>query len=80
MKPIARILVGVALVLIGILTASFFGLLLAIADCSTQCQANHERLVPIALIILGIGLTVTGVLMLVGRLGARPASSKRIDS
>jgi hypothetical protein len=62
---------GIALVLVGILTAAFFGLLLLIADCTTQCQANHEQLVPIALIALGLALMVVGVLLLIGRLGGR---------
>jgi hypothetical protein len=56
MKPIVRILLGIGLVIIGILTAAFFGLLLLVADCSTRCQANHEQLVPIALVLLGSGL------------------------
>jgi hypothetical protein len=62
---------GIALVLLGILTTAFFGLLLLIADCTAQCQANHEQLVPIALIVLGLTLTVVGVLLLIGRLGGR---------
>ena len=72
MRPILRILLGIALVIVGILTAAFFGLLLLIADCTTQCQANHEQLVPIGLVPLGLALTVVGVLLLVGRLGRRP--------
>ena len=49
MKPIWRILLGIALVLVGFLTAAFFGLLLMIADCSIGCQEHHEWLVPVAL-------------------------------
>ncbi|TMB68907.1 MAG: hypothetical protein E6J51_05410 [Chloroflexi bacterium] len=60
------------LVLLGILTAAFYGLLLLIADCTARCQANHEQLVPIGLVILGLALTVVGVLLLIGRLGGRP--------
>jgi len=60
------------LVLLGILTAAFFGLLLLIADCTARCQANHEQLVPIGLVVLGLALTIVGVLLLVGRLGGRP--------
>ena len=71
MRPIWRILLGIGLALVGILTAAFFGLLLLIADCTTQCQANHEQLVPIVLILVGIGLAVVGVLLLIGRLGRR---------
>jgi tellurite resistance protein TehA-like permease len=74
MKPIVRILLGIALVIIGILSAAFFGLLLLIADCSTRCQANNEQLVPIALILIGLGFTVVGMLLLIGRLGKRDAS------
>jgi hypothetical protein len=73
MKPIVRILLGIALVLVGILTAGFFGLLLLIADCTTQCQANHEQLVPIALSLVGVGLAVVGVLLLIGRILPSPA-------
>ena len=60
------------LVLLGILTAAFFGLLLLIADCTARCQANHEQLVPIGLVVVGLALTVVGVLLLIGRLGGRP--------
>jgi hypothetical protein len=67
-KPILRIPLGIALVIIGFLTAAFFGLLLLIADCSTRCQANHEQLVPIALVLLGLGTVIVGVLQLIGRL------------
>jgi hypothetical protein len=79
MKPIVRILIGIVLVIIGILTAAFFGLLLLIADCSTRCQANHEELLPVGLVLLALGLTVIGVLLLIGRLGGRPASPRRAD-
>jgi hypothetical protein len=72
MKPIVRIPLGIALVLVGILTALFFGLLLMIADCTARCQADHEQLVPIGLIVLGLASAVVGVLLLVGRLGGRP--------
>jgi len=74
MKPILRIVLGIALVLVGILTAAFFGLLLLIADCIAQCQANHEQLVPIALVVFGLGLAVVGMLLLIGRLG-KPAGN-----
>jgi hypothetical protein len=77
MKPIVRILLGIALVLVGILTGAFFGLLLLIADCTAQCQANHEQLVPIGLVVLGLAFTVVGVLLLVGRLGARASAASR---
>ena len=60
------------LVLLGIPTAAFFGLLLLIADCTARCQANHEQLVPVGLVVLALALTVVGVLLLMGRLGARP--------
>jgi hypothetical protein len=33
---------------------------------------NHEQLVPIGLVVLGLALTVIGVLLLIGRLGGRP--------
>jgi hypothetical protein len=46
-------------------------LLLLIADCTTQCQAKHEQLVPLGLIVLGLALMVVGVLLLIGRLGKR---------
>ncbi len=71
MRPMARIVLGIALVLLGILAAAFFGLLLLIADCTTQCQANHEQLVPVALIVVGLAVAVVGVLLLIGRLGGR---------
>ena len=71
MRPIVRVIFGIALVLVGILIAAFFGLLLLIADCTAQCQANHEQLVPLALIILGLGIAVVGMLLLIGRLGRR---------
>jgi threonine/homoserine/homoserine lactone efflux protein len=77
MKPIVRILLGIALLIVGILTAAFFGLLLLIADCSSQCQANHEQLVPIGLVVLGLAFTVVGVLLLIGRLGGRPSAESR---
>jgi len=48
MKPVVRIVLGIALVLVGLLTTAFFGLLLLIADCTQRCQANHEQLVPLA--------------------------------
>jgi threonine/homoserine/homoserine lactone efflux protein len=70
-KPIWRILLGIVLVLVGPLTAAFFGLILLIADCTTRCQANHEQLVPVALVVFGLALTVAGVLLLIGRLGRR---------
>jgi len=77
MKPIVRIVLGVALLIVGILTAAFFGLLLLIADCTAQCQANHEQLVPIGLVVLGLAFTVVGLLLLVGRLGARASAASR---
>ena len=77
MKPIWRILLGIALALVGILTAAFFGLILLIADCTTQCQANHEQLVPVAIVLFGLALTVVGVLLLLGRLGGRRPSPQR---
>jgi uncharacterized membrane protein HdeD (DUF308 family) len=73
MKSIWRILLGIALVLVGILTAAFFGLVLLIADCTERCQANHEQLLPIAVVVIGLALTVVGVLLLIGRLGGRAA-------
>jgi ABC-type enterochelin transport system permease subunit len=76
-KPIVRIILGIALALVGILTAAFFGLILLIADCSTQCQANHEQLVPVAIVLVGLALTVVGVLLLLGRLGGRRPSPQR---
>jgi hypothetical protein len=77
MKPIVRILVGIALLIVGILTTAFFGLLLLIADCTSQCQANHEQLVPIGLVVLGLAFTVVGVLLLIGRLGGRPSAESQ---
>jgi hypothetical protein len=68
-KPVWRVLLGIALVLGGILTAAFFGLLLLIADCTQRCQANHEQLVPLALVLVGVAMTVVGVLLLARRLG-----------
>jgi threonine/homoserine/homoserine lactone efflux protein len=79
MKPIVRIPLGIALALIGILTAVFFGLLLLIADCSNRCQANHEQLLPVGLVVVGIALTAVGVLLLIGRLGGRPAVPRQAD-
>jgi hypothetical protein len=73
-KPIWRIVLGIALILIGILTAAFFGLLLLIADCTERCQANHEQLVPLGLVLAGVGVTVVGVLLVVGRLGGHPGN------
>jgi len=67
MKPIWRIVLGIALLLIGILIATFFGLLLMIADCSIGCKERHEWLVPVALVVLGVALAVVGVLLLIGR-------------
>jgi hypothetical protein len=46
-------------------------LILLIADCTSQCQAKHEQLVPFALVVFGLALTVAGVLLLLGRLGKR---------
>jgi hypothetical protein len=71
LKPVVRILLGIVLVLVGVLTSAFFGLLLLIADCTTTCQANHEQLVPIGLVLIGLAVTVVGVLLLIGRLGRR---------
>jgi threonine/homoserine/homoserine lactone efflux protein len=76
-KPIWRILLGIALAVVGSLTAAFFGLILLIADCTSRCQANHEQLVPIALALLGVAFAVVGVLLLLGRLGGRRASPQR---
>jgi formate-dependent nitrite reductase membrane component NrfD len=73
-KPIWRIVLGIALILIGILTAAFFGLLLLIADCTERCQANHEQLVPVGLVLGGLAVAVLGVLLVVGRLGGRPGN------
>ena len=69
MKPVVRIVLGIALVLVGLLTAAFFGLLLLIADCTQRCQANHEQLVPLALVLLGVAFAVVGVLLLAQRIG-----------
>ena len=69
MKPVWRVLLGIALVLVGILTAAFFGLLLLIADCTQRCQANHEQLVPLGIVLVGVGVTVLGVLLLARRIG-----------
>ena len=77
MKPIWRILLGIALALVGILTAAFFGLILLIADCTTQCQANHEQLVPVEIVLVALALTAVGVLLLLGRLGGRRPSPQR---
>jgi hypothetical protein len=74
MRAALRILLGIVLVLAGFLTAAFFGLLLMIADCSIGCQERHEWLVPLALVILGLALTVVGVLLLIGRLGRGPGN------
>jgi len=73
MKPLWRILLGIVLVLVGILAAAFFGLLLMIADCSIGCQARHEWLVPLGLVVLGLALAVVGVLLLIGRIFPSPA-------
>jgi hypothetical protein len=73
MRAALRILLGIVLVLAGFLTAAFFGLLLMIADCSIGCQERHEWLVPLALVILGLALTVVGVLLLIGRIFPSPA-------
>ncbi|TMD85548.1 MAG: hypothetical protein E6I78_08305 [Chloroflexi bacterium] len=77
MKPIVRMLLGITLVLVGILTAAFFGLLLLIADCTAQCQANHEQLVPLGLVGLGLAFAVVGVLLMIGRLGAGASAGSR---
>ena len=69
MKPVVRIVLGIALVLLGLLTTAFFGLLLLIADCTQRCQANHEQLVLLALVLVGVAVTVGGVLLLARRLG-----------
>ena len=69
MKPVVRIVLGIALILVGLLTTAFFGLLLLIADCTQRCQANHEQLVPLALVLVGVAVTVGGVLLLARRLG-----------
>jgi len=69
MKPVVRIVLGIALVLVGLLTTAFLGLLLLIADCTQRCQANHEQLVPLAVVLVGVALTVVGVLLLARRLG-----------
>ncbi|TMF07827.1 MAG: hypothetical protein E6I37_16845 [Chloroflexi bacterium] len=69
MKPVWRVLLGIALILIGVLMAAFFGLLLLIADCTQRCQANHEQLIPLALVVVGIAGAVVGVLLLARRLG-----------
>jgi hypothetical protein len=76
MKPIVRVILGIALILLGILTAAFFGLLLLIADCTASCQANHEQLVPVALVVLGLAIAVAGVLLLMGRLGGRKRNAR----
>jgi uncharacterized membrane protein len=76
-KPIVRIILGIALAFVGILTAAFFGLILLIADCTQQCQANHEQLVPGAIVLVGLAVTVVGVLLLLGRLGGRRRSPQR---
>jgi len=68
-KPVWRVLLGIALILVGILTAAFFGLLLLIADCTQRCQANHEQLVPLGVVLVGVAVTVLGVLLLARRLG-----------
>ena len=69
MKPVVRIVLGIVLVLVGLLTTAFFGLLLLIADCTQRCHANHEQLVPLAVVIVGVALSVVGVLLLARRLG-----------
>jgi threonine/homoserine/homoserine lactone efflux protein len=69
MKPAVRIALGIALLLVGIVSAAFFGLLLLIADCTQRCQANHEQLVPLALVLVGVAMTGVGVLLLARRLG-----------
>jgi hypothetical protein len=69
MRPVVRIVLGITLVLVGVLTIAFFGLLLLIADCTQRCQANHEQLVPLAVVLVGVAMTVLGVLLLARRLG-----------
>ena len=69
MKPVVRIVLGIALVLVGLLTAAFFGLLVLIADCTQRCQAYHEQLVPLGVVLVGVAVTVLGVLLLARRLG-----------
>jgi drug/metabolite transporter (DMT)-like permease len=68
-KPVWRVLLGIALILVGVLIAAFFGLLLLIADCTQQCQANHEQLIPLALVVVGVAIGVVGGLLLARRLG-----------
>jgi len=58
-----RLALSIALVVAGLALAGFFGLLLGIADCGPGCVARGERLVPVALIALGIGLATTGALL-----------------
>jgi len=69
MKPVVRIVLGIALILVGLLITAFFGLLLLVADCTQRCQANHEQLVPLGLVLVGVAVTVGGVLLLARRLG-----------
>ena len=69
MKPVVRIVLGIALVLAGLLATASFGLLLLIADCTQRCQANHEQLVLLSVVLVGVALTVFGVLLLARRLG-----------
>jgi hypothetical protein len=57
--------------LLGILTAAFFGLLLLIADCTATCQANHDQFFAIGLAAIGLVFAVLGILLLIGRLGRR---------
>ena len=69
MKPVVRIVLGITLVLVGLLITAFFRLLLLIADCTQRCQANHEQLVPLAVVLVGVAVTVFGVLLLARRVG-----------
>lgn len=63
MARVARSLTAVALIIVGLALAGFFGLLLGIADCGPDCVARGERVVPVVLVALGIGLAAAGALL-----------------
>lgn len=71
MQRAGRIAVAVGLTVIGVLLALFFLGVLAVADCSRACVERGERSQAFAVVGLGVGLAVAGVLY--AHLGPRRA-------
>ncbi|MHB8605413.1 MAG: hypothetical protein ACYDCK_09175 [Thermoplasmatota archaeon] len=58
-----KLIGGIALVLVGLVVAFFtFGPAL-LADCSNACKANHEREIAIGVGVVGLAVSVGGVLL-----------------